>query len=289
MEPKSHFVRVGDIRLHYVDWGRNGPPVLFHHGGQRTSRSWDALAEGLSRDFWVLSLDARGHGLSDWPERGYSQGQRVADLNGFLDALGLTELFGVGHSSGGSTFTLYAAQHPGRFRRLVLIEPLIVATPGSSDGYLRRMQNTRRLWASRDDLLKTLQGHPETRKWREDVMHDVAQKEARQHPDGSVEMMWNPNIYHPEDRGKDVFSLIEVAPTVPVPVLVMAGTASRFNYEEARRLAAAFPQGSFELVEGAGHNIYMERPEVVERAARGFFGAAKAAPATEQAPRTTSA
>ena len=88
-QPEDNFVRIGSVRLHYVDWGNNGPPLVLLHGGRITGRSWDASARGLSPFFHVIALDARGHGDSDKPPRGYTYNQRSQDFEGFLNSIGI--------------------------------------------------------------------------------------------------------------------------------------------------------------------------------------------------------
>ena len=93
MEAKSLFIETDEVVLHAMDWGNNGPLLIVMHGGQRTSRSWDEVARGLSKDHWVITLDSRGQGESSAPTRGYSQIDRVRDLYKFCDALGLPPAF----------------------------------------------------------------------------------------------------------------------------------------------------------------------------------------------------
>jgi pimeloyl-ACP methyl ester carboxylesterase len=64
LEPESVLVQVGDLALHYVDWGKNGPPLLLMHGGRRNYRSWDPIAHQLRQDYWVIALDAKGHNVN---------------------------------------------------------------------------------------------------------------------------------------------------------------------------------------------------------------------------------
>ncbi|MCH9040501.1 MAG: hypothetical protein IIC23_14095 [Chloroflexi bacterium] len=46
-DPQTQFVDVPGVRLAYVDWGDNGPPLLMLHGDLRTGRSWDGVARDL--------------------------------------------------------------------------------------------------------------------------------------------------------------------------------------------------------------------------------------------------
>src|ERR1700712_882561 len=65
-------------------WGTGGDrgPVLMLHGGGQTRHSWDRSARSLAAAGWdVITLDARGHGESDWaPDGDYSVEPLVEDL-----------------------------------------------------------------------------------------------------------------------------------------------------------------------------------------------------------------
>src|SRR3972149_10155692 len=98
MSPRNRTIQAGDVRLHYLDWGRNGPPVVLLHGSRRLAWSWNAVARGLQRDFWVLSLNARGHGRSSRTRSGYTDRHRMDDLANFMAALSLEGAYGIAHS-----------------------------------------------------------------------------------------------------------------------------------------------------------------------------------------------
>jgi pimeloyl-ACP methyl ester carboxylesterase len=75
----------------------------------------------------VIAVDLRGHGRSDKtppPDGWRTFGQDLARVAAALDLEGLV---GVGHSMGGHAMVGAAALEPGRFRRLALMDPVIVA------------------------------------------------------------------------------------------------------------------------------------------------------------------
>lgn len=282
MEPESVFVRVGDLDLHYVDWGNHGPPLLLMHGGRRNCRSWDPIARHFQPYYRVIALDAKGHGDSVKPRRGYAYQQRMADLQAFLEALELDEILAMGHSAGANTMALHAAAYAGRLRAMVLIEAVIVAAKTLQPEYYRRISRQRRTWESRAALAAYLQQHPETRHWRQDVIDAVVAHEVFEHADGVVEMKWSPDVYNPDDHRLDTYNLITAAPRMTVPTLLIYSAKSFIPRQEIEAFHTALPHGQLRLVDDVGHNIYMEQPDHIAQMAEAFFAAL--VPCREQRP-----
>ncbi|MDZ4686435.1 MAG: alpha/beta fold hydrolase [Planctomycetaceae bacterium] len=121
---QSHFATVGGHRLHYLDEGR-GSPVVMVHGNPNWSYYWRKLIPALSDRFRCLACDHIGCGLSDKPgddRYDYTLSQRVADLNAWLDGLGVRDDISlVVHDWGGMIGFAYAARHPERIRKLVVL------------------------------------------------------------------------------------------------------------------------------------------------------------------------
>ena len=134
--PKQHRVRVNGVELAYFEWrpelrGVAAPFLLVHATGFH-ARVWDPVIHHLG-DRHVISVDQRGHGRSEkteiehWAVFG-------RDLTALVDALDLREVLGVGHSMGGHALVEAAAARPDRFRRLVLIDPVIAAPEAYGGG-----------------------------------------------------------------------------------------------------------------------------------------------------------
>ena len=69
----------------------------------------------------MLALDQRGHGDTDWAPQ-YGLGPMSEDLLGFLDALKLAEVTLIGLSMGGLVSFVFAAAHPERVARMVIMD-----------------------------------------------------------------------------------------------------------------------------------------------------------------------
>jgi pimeloyl-ACP methyl ester carboxylesterase len=201
--PTSHCVKVEGIHLRYVDWGGDGPTMLLFHGDMRTSRSWDAVSCRLKGDYRVIALDARGHGDSDWTPQGYRFAERVDDLAAFCESLGLRDIIGVAHSTGGVVMSLCAQKHPGVFSRLALMEPMVVVDERFHRMVSGREHAVRTTWKSRDELHDYLSQHQATADWHPEVLRDVVAHEAYRREDGLYDMKWSSYTFNWKDRDGD--------------------------------------------------------------------------------------
>ena len=122
---ESRFVTLGDIRLHYLDWGGDGPVLLFLHGLGDSPHIFDDLAPAFADRFRVLGLTRRGHGRSDKPDDGYETATLAEDVRGFLDALKIARVTLVGHSIAGDELTAFSSTYPDRVDRLIYLDAAV--------------------------------------------------------------------------------------------------------------------------------------------------------------------
>ena len=77
------------IKIHYYRTGGNKPPLVLAHGFSDNELCWTRVTRALEQDYDVIMPDARGHGYSEAPEKGYSSEDHASDLAGLIEALGL--------------------------------------------------------------------------------------------------------------------------------------------------------------------------------------------------------
>jgi len=121
--PASRFLNVDGVRIHYRDEG-NGPPLVLIHANFGSLLSWDGWVDSLKDQHRVLRFDMTGHGLTGPdPSGDYSLERTIQLTERFVDALGLTRFSIGGTSIGGTVAMHYAAAHPERVERLILLSP----------------------------------------------------------------------------------------------------------------------------------------------------------------------
>ncbi len=122
--PKSDFVHVNGIRLHYLDWGGDGQTLIFLTGMGSSAYIFGGFAPLFTDKFRVLALTRRGHGDSDYPETGYDADTLTEDIRQFMDSLNIDKAILAGHSLAGVELTHFAATYPERVEKLVYLDAL---------------------------------------------------------------------------------------------------------------------------------------------------------------------
>ncbi len=132
----SSFVDVLGVRLHVRDTGPPGAPaVILLHGFGSSLQTWDDWARGLEGDHRVVRFDLPGFGLTGPdPSSDYSDARSLAVLLGLMDRLGIARATLIGNSMGGRIAWEFAASHPDRMIKLVLVSPDGFASPGLAYG-----------------------------------------------------------------------------------------------------------------------------------------------------------
>ncbi|MEL6347330.1 MAG: haloalkane dehalogenase [Myxococcota bacterium] len=170
---ESHFIDVNGSSMHYVEAGE-GAPILLVHGNPTSSYLWRNVIPHLQDHGRVIAVDLIGMGQSDKPPLDYRFADHAVYLEGFIEAMGLTDLTLVLHDWGGGLGLDYYARHNDTVRGVVLMEAVV--KPMSWDnanmaekflfGQLRDPETGHRLAAVDnvfvEDLLPMMAGRPMT-------------------------------------------------------------------------------------------------------------------------------
>jgi pimeloyl-ACP methyl ester carboxylesterase/quercetin dioxygenase-like cupin family protein len=114
-------IATNGVTIH-VRTGGKGPAVVLLHGYGETGDMWAPLAADLARDHTVIVPDLRGLGLSSKPAGGFDKKTQAGDVAGVMDALKVARADLVTHDIGNMVGFAFAALHPQRVSRFVLID-----------------------------------------------------------------------------------------------------------------------------------------------------------------------
>ncbi|MCW3126183.1 MAG: alpha/beta hydrolase fold protein [Bacteroidetes bacterium] len=117
---RDHFIRIDDVTLRYKTWGK-GEPVILLHGAMEYWREWERQIPAIAKDFKVIAIDTRGHGLSTFTDRELSYDLFANDIIQFIDKMNLDSVAVVGFGDGGIIGMEIAMKRPEKIHKLIAI------------------------------------------------------------------------------------------------------------------------------------------------------------------------
>ena len=113
-------VDVDGLAVHVAEAGQ-GEPLVLLHGWPQHWYCWHRVVPLLADRYRLVMPDLRGHGWTAAPASGYDKEQLATDLLGLLDVLELPQVGLVGHDWGGWTGFLACLRAPERFRAFLAL------------------------------------------------------------------------------------------------------------------------------------------------------------------------
>jgi pimeloyl-ACP methyl ester carboxylesterase len=206
----------------------------------------------------VLVPDQRGHGETSHAET-YTTQDFVDDLDALLAHWGIERFLLVGLSMGGHNAMAYAAAHPDRVTRLVVVDvpPDIRRQQAPNWELLQRLAVTGHApFADFDAAVAAArEGNPTAPEpnLRYRTAHNVIEQ-----ADGTLTLRWDaktPALWEPADLWPRVAKL-------SMPTLVVRGGLTRvLSRAAADRMASEFPNATLVEVPDSGHSVPTDRPE----------------------------
>lgn len=252
------------------EWGDpNDPPVLMLHGAGQNRHAWKNTAAVLvDQGYSVLTVDARGHGDSDWsPDHRYDSEHSGADVLSLLDRFDTRPVV-IGASMGGMA-ALSAQQLRGGdlFRALVLVD---IAPGFVFEGAARIiswMSANPDGFASLEEASDAMAGYNPHRPRPKDL--NGLTKVLRQAEDGRWHWRWDPNYIlskpgfsdgdhdrmraHMDQTSERLF---DAARAVTAPLLLIRGGQSELVTEEvAQDFVTKVPGAEYFDVAHTGHMV----------------------------------
>jgi pimeloyl-ACP methyl ester carboxylesterase len=264
-------VTLGSLKFHYMDWGNTrAQPMLLLHGGGQTAHSWDEFSRAMHDRYHVVALDQRGHGDSQWsPRRIYSLAAQVRDVTRFVEHLKLKNIILIGLSMGGRNAIAYAALHPEKLARLVIVDigPETMARGGQN----RQAFVQEDVQPSFEAFVE--RAHRFNPRRPIEQLRERLQWNLRQLPDGR--WTWKYDLHgrgaHSPRARVDLWPHVA---RIKTPTLIVRGAESdTLAPDAAERLQAAIEGSRYTVVPNAGHTVPGDNPPGFLKAVEDFLAA----------------
>jgi len=273
----------GDIP--YLDLGGQGPPLHFAHANGFPPGTYRAFLAPLASRHHVLAMEARPLWSRQDPARFRHWREFAVDLHRFVEELELQECVAMGHSLGAVTALFCAAAHPGVFRAVIMIDPVIVPAHlvlvwatvialGLSPRFAlpARTRRRRMHFPSREVAYRAYRAAPVFARWQDDMLRDYVYSVTVDNPAGGVSLRypreWEARIF--ETAPPD--SWLAMPCLRRVPLLVVRGKDSTtYTHGTLRLMRCLLPAAEFVEIEGADHFVPMSRPAETRAAVEVFL------------------
>ena len=272
MTGPGSFPSYDGTRLAYTAVGA-GPPLLCLPGGPGRAAAYLQDLGGLSRTKTLVLLDARATGRSEVPADPASlRFDRLADdVEALREHLGLDRADLLGHSAGAIVAQVWAARHPERVRRLVLVTPSDRLQGGDrGDVAAIRAGRAGEPWyADAAEAQAALASAPPAQqqslvratrpffygRWDADTQEHAAGADRQSSRRAELGFAAGADEV-------DVAALTAGLREVRAPVLVVGGERDALTgVASVHRVAAAFPDALAVVVPRAGHFPWVDEPD----------------------------
>ena len=296
LRPEIRFATTADGAKLAIGTFGSGPPLV-RAGTWLTHVEYDATSpltahwsDELARHHRYVTYDGRGCGLSDREAHDLSLDVFVGDLEAVVDGLGLARFPLVGMSMGAPVAVAYAAKHPERVSRLVLLG-------GFYRSYLSAKNPDPRVLEEADVLLKSARlgwgtGNLALRQVFVAKFMGESTEAQREAFDERQRVTSSAAVAERYLRAMFALDVKDLAPRVSCPTLAFHSRGDQLIFfEQGRKLAALIPGARFVPLESKNHMPFRDEPawHALVAALRPFLaedvGAAAASPATELTSR----
>jgi pimeloyl-ACP methyl ester carboxylesterase len=127
------------VKLYYEEAGV-GPALVFVHGWCCDHTHFARQVEHFSANHRVVSLDLRGHGVSDKPVEDYTMPLFADDVAFICRELGIDEAVAIGHSMGGNVVTAMAVRHPELVQAAIGVDTALFTSEGARERLKPRVE-----------------------------------------------------------------------------------------------------------------------------------------------------
>jgi len=243
------YVSIFNKKIYYEEYG-TGTPLILLEGGMKSIKDFSLCIPELSKHFRVIAPDDPGQGMSEMLDT--MTYDLLADyVSKLIDLLKLDSAYVIGWSDGGIAALILSVKRPDKIKKV-----LVSGANYTKNAYVSSdstKKNTLQL------LAPDYQLPPEDQKWADGYF--VANKSHWRKILNDRIVMW----YQDSLFSRKLFSEMNI------PVMIVSGDRDIIKLEHSMEMYRLIKKGQLCILPNTTHNVFNERPDLINKIAIRFF------------------
>jgi len=251
-QPESRFAKLDGARIHYVNYGKGDQALVLIHGWTQNADAWRDNVADFARRNRVIVVELPGHGESDKPQTTYSMDYFARAVEAVMRDAKVKRVVLAGHSMGTPVARQFYRKYPDQTIAIVIVDGSL--RPFGDKAMVDQMMAGFRGPKYRDVVgqMMTFLSGPNLSTEVKQRINTASMNAPQQVLVSAFEGMLDPSIWGEDKVNVPVLAIMAKTPLLPA------------NAEESFRAIA--PQIDFQVWDGVGHFLMMEKPKEFDAA-----------------------
>jgi pimeloyl-ACP methyl ester carboxylesterase len=256
-QSKSRYTSLDGTRIHYQSYGKGSEALVLIHGWSCNIDYWRDQIPDLQKRSRVIALDLPGHGQSDKPQVVYSMDYFARAVEAVMRDAGVKRAVLVGHSMGTPVARQFYRKYPEKTLGIVIVDGALrpFGNKKMMEGFIAGVRGTNYKETGAQMLNGMAGPHlaPEIKERIQASFLNTPQYVLV----SAMEGMADDSIWGPDK--------------INVPVLAVLAKGPFWPPDTEQYYRGIAPNLEFQMWEGVGHFLMMERPKEFNEAVIKFL------------------
>jgi pimeloyl-ACP methyl ester carboxylesterase len=279
LQPEVRHADITGSRLEYLYYDGDGPVIIMLHATGFSPLLWHPIAKKLAGSSRIIAPYFCDHRQGEPENGGVSWLALAKDLCDLCQVLDIERPLLAGHSMGATVITIASAIYGSHAEKIIMIEPIYLPEHIYSAGLTveqhplaSRSVRRRNRWADRNEALEYLRSKPLFASWDSEVLDLYLNYGMVSGASGELTLACSPRRETALFMGGIIHNPWPLLEKITSPTLVLEGEKSENRtYIDLKKAASLMQNGTYQLVEDAGHLIPMEKPGEMVNIFKDFF------------------